>query len=651
MICVDDFQQDFPHTLPSDFAKFTSNANPVQHQAIERSLVNPVSFIHGPPATGKTKVLTDIVRAIKTSTSGEKILVTSFNHVAVDEIEHELLKAINDRSQSKVTRFYSNSRAMQDWKHERIPAGNFGNTHIQMRRNNLARSIEGVDEGFYLKGLDAVSGKQRKGLPRDFAWIKWHNMHKNLTRKVIVQTAVIFCTSSSIRSDGMIWRDVSGKELCYPASTCIFDEAGSAKHVDIMQPVVTLRQSLKRLIFCGDDKQLGPAIYSTKAQRIWQTTWLTEMLGQRRFPVTMLNVQYRSHDQLYAPTDSYFYNENMQSVHRTVNPRPLLRSLLQNMPFPFSHLGQTWTIYTWRGFIDVSASSECAIKGRRGDRSSWNELEAEVISKLFVALVKRLSLPPHKIGVITAYAKQAIKLRNKARLDNWSGLNNAGPKRDQANNALVHTINACQGAEWDIVLISLVRNEGMGGAGFAGESRRANVATSRARECVYFVGDYDYWESMDEDTKNRVAMSDIIARHKAAHEENNKTMPFVAKPNAPRVSQASASTATAMAMMTTTTTTTTTSTTTTTVTAASTSTPGNNVRNVAQNLGQMSISSAAKSSKKDDPLPHPATLETKLVVDDASNTTATQIVKKEEQPKDEPISKVNPTPCNFLPLL
>lgn len=41
----------------------------------------------------------------------------------------------------------------------------------------------------------------------------------------------------------------------------------------------------------------------------------------------------------------------------------------------------------------------------------------------------------------------------------------------------VHTIDAFQGKENDIMIISLVRSEGIG---FLSDYRRANVATSRA---------------------------------------------------------------------------------------------------------------------------------------------------------------------------
>ena len=648
---LDDSQQSPVLGLPANFPNFKTNSNPAQRQAIEWSLKKAVTFIHGPPATGKTKVLVDIIRAINFSSRKERILVTAYNHVAVDEIARGVLRFTPLESQTKdITRFYSDTRAFEDWKHERIPTGQFGRIHIQSQRNSLAHSLEEINEDYYLKGLDAISGRRRGGYLGNFSWVRWYNMHRYLTRKAMNRTVYMFCTSSSIRADGMVLNGGTAAELSWPASTCLMDEVGSAKHVDIMQPIVTMRNTLRRLIFCGDDKQLGPTIFSSMAQRIWHDTWLSEMLNGAQFPVTMLNIQYRSHSELYSPTNDYFYDGTIESVLITGEPRALLRNLLSLVPLRLSCNDHTWTVHSWRSFVHTSTTTECAIKDKEGDKSSWNDAEAEVVSALFQALVKDLSIHPSKIGVITGYKNQAFKLRDKARRDNWSGLNKAGSKRDNLNNSLVHTIDSCQGTEWDIVLISLVRNKRMGCAGHAGLPRRANVATSRAREAVYFIGDYDFWKDMEDDPKDRVAMSAIIDLHKVAHEKSTpKLPPFVARPSPQSVPQDPATTLTCTTS--TTTSTTTTSTTTTTITAAQTTAPEIGDSGKAPSLGQVGIGSNAEPSSQVKALPYPATADIKLVTDDATDSTTTPIVKREEQPKDEPISKVNLSLYNFLPLL
>ena len=52
----------------------------------------------------------------------------------------------------------------------------------------------------------------------------------------------------------------------------------------------------------------------------------------------------------------------------------------------------------------------------------------------------------------------------------------------------VSTINAAQGQEADLVIISLVRANATGSVGFTDDAKRFNVAITRARAGVIIVG-------------------------------------------------------------------------------------------------------------------------------------------------------------------
>ena len=88
-----------------------------------------------------------------------------------------------------------------------------------------------------------------------------------------------------------------------------------------------------------------------------------------------------------------------------------------------------------------------------------------------------------------------------------------------------------QGAEYEIVIVSLVKNREGTSAGFIGEYERANVTNPRAREAVYFVGSWDFWtrerkqDRKDTNTNskgviNRHYMSDIVNKHESLHQQN-----------------------------------------------------------------------------------------------------------------------------------
>lgn len=108
-----------------------------------------------------------------------------------------------------------------------------------------------------------------------------------------------------------------------------------------------------------------------------------------------------------------------------------------------------------------------------GDPSSRNRGEADVVLKLYRKL-KREGVG--SIKVITFYKGQYGELHSKLGRD---GL------RDGDS---INTVDSCQGTEADCVIISCARSNGAGRVGFTGHPNRLNVAISRARQRLYFVG-------------------------------------------------------------------------------------------------------------------------------------------------------------------
>ncbi|RZC70165.1 hypothetical protein C5167_033304 [Papaver somniferum] len=97
------------------------------------------------------------------------------------------------------------------------------------------------------------------------------------------------------------------------------------------------------------------------------------------------------------------------------------------------------------------------------------------------------------VGVISPYKAQVSALIKKI-----------GYKYEQQRNSVsVRSVDGFQGGEEDIILISTVRTFGCGSVGFLSNRQRTNVAITRARYCLWIVGDgqalinsYSVWRKL-----------------------------------------------------------------------------------------------------------------------------------------------------------
>jgi ATP-dependent RNA/DNA helicase IGHMBP2 len=114
-----------------------------------------------------------------------------------------------------------------------------------------------------------------------------------------------------------------------------------------------------------------------------------------------------------------------------------------------------------------------------GFDEAWNELldsrenagEAGLALRLWKEL-EAAGVRPGQVAVITPYAAQARLLKPTL------------PKGME-----VGTVDGFQGREKEIVIVSLVRSNEKGQVGFLSDTRRMNVAMTRARRLLIVIGD------------------------------------------------------------------------------------------------------------------------------------------------------------------
>lgn len=200
-----------------------------------------------------------------------------------------------------------------------------------------------------------------------------------------------------------------------------------------------LRCETHTIVMAGDNKQL-PALTSETGAQHGHDRSMMERLIATGYPTEFLECQHRMHPQIVDFPNRKFYDSRLQTDYAPpTSTQPV-------EPYEL-----------------VQVDGECDVAGT----SYVNAKEVEVCAKL----QKRLGKSYDEVIVITPYQAQARALLA-------AGVTN------------VHTIDSFQGREASAVILSIVRCHEMG---FWNDSRRLNVALTRAKHCLRIVGNCKRW--------------------------------------------------------------------------------------------------------------------------------------------------------------
>jgi helicase MOV-10 len=263
----------------------------------------------------------------------------------------------------------------------------------------------------------------------------------------------------------------------------VVDEAGHSWEVETLNTIAT-QQVGTLLILAGDPKQLGPVTHSDLGKENGLSKSFLERLLERpgyvrnveKFPatcgydsncVTKLITCYRCHPDIIRIPNSLYYEGDL--VDGTGMEARMLEqwSGLVTPKFPVI-------------FDNVKGENE-----QEGSSPSWfNQAEALQVLEYTKQLLALPSIKPEDIGIIAPYQKQVKKIR--------SLLEKTGVGKSQI---MVGSCEQFQGQERKIIIISTVRSEeGLLGLdskfnlGFVADSKRMNVAMTRAKALLIIVG-------------------------------------------------------------------------------------------------------------------------------------------------------------------
>jgi len=218
-----------------------------------------------------------------------------------------------------------------------------------------------------------------------------------------------------------------------------------------------------RIVLAGDHCQLPPTVLSKPAAREGLATSLLERLvAQYGDSVTSrLDVQYRMHAHIMQFSSQQFYDDTLLADEAVAS------HLLHDLPAIESSQLTAEPV----AFIDTAGADWTEELEPNGE-SKRNPKEGAFVLKK-VRELQAAGLSPRDIAVIAPYAAQVRWLREQ-----WD-----------ADDLEIDTVDGFQGREKEAVVISCVRSNSTGEIGFLADTRRMNVALTRARRKLIVVGD------------------------------------------------------------------------------------------------------------------------------------------------------------------
>jgi len=430
---------------PTPITEWKSELNASQRAAVEHALgAGDVAIIHGPPGTGKTTTVIELIR--QAIARGQKVLACAPSNLATDLLV-ERLAAAGER----VVRVGHPARVTPaaidhtlDCLVERHPDLKIARRLIRDARRlrddaaRWTRAARGRDERRELRedAAERIADARR--------------IEGQLVDYLLDGAAVVCATLTGV--DASILGDRR-------FDLVVIDEAAQATEPACWIPILRC----ERLVLAGDHCQLPPTILSRDAARLGLGRTLMERLlaTHGSLLARRLTTQYRMHSTIMEFPSAEFYEGSLEA-HGSVATHTL-----SECPGVAS---DAWTTRPLR-FIDTAGAGFEETR-EEGGASIANPGEASVaarIARRFLAA----GVAPTDLAVISPYSAQVRLVRESIGDTSME----------------IDTVDGFQGREKEAVLVSLVRSNERGEIGFLGDYRRMNVAWTRARRALIVIGD------------------------------------------------------------------------------------------------------------------------------------------------------------------
>ena len=502
----------FAKCLPMTLEPFNSNLDASQFEAISFALNSgdrPISLIHGPPGTGKTTTVAELIQQA-VHMYKFKVLVTAPSNVAVDNVLERLV----------VNQSTSATKRLKRKTLQRLKAVRLGHP-ARMKASILPYSLESLVQN--ADGTEIVSDVRDE--LQSFLRILTNPKSRGADKRVAYREVKALRKEVRSREEKVV------KDLVSEAQVILATNVGAASSIlkDVMFDLVVIdeaAQSLeascwipilrgKRLILAGDHCQLPPTIKNNTprvqkglGKTLFERTM--EMYGDTNSPNSkgtvsrMLRVQYRMHLDIANWASAAMYHGQLET-HESVKSRTLsqLPHIRDTQDGTGEEIGEMRLL-----LIDTAGCDMHETVNAAGSR--YNDGEAQIVSQHIHTLLA-MGLKQEEIAVISPYNGQVELLRTMLLPD--------APKLE------IRSVDGFQGGEREAVVMSLVRSSDRGGAagiGFLKDDRRLNVAVTRSKRHCAVVCDSET-VSQSEFVKGLIEWMEEYGVHQSAIEYLSST--------------------------------------------------------------------------------------------------------------------------------
>ncbi|KAJ5819927.1 DNA helicase [Penicillium riverlandense] len=437
-----------------------------------------LALIHGPPGTGKTHTLIELI--LQLVQRKQRVLVCGPSNISVDNIVERLAP-----TKVPVVRIGHPARL--------LPSVLDHSLEVLTQTSDAGGIVKDVRKEIDAKQASirkTKTGRERKAIYNDLKSLRqeFRERESKCVHDLVRESSVALATLHG----------AGGHQLKQQQfDVVIIDEASQALEAQCWIPLI----SAKKVILAGDHLQLPPTVKfkdpvkgakksngketkdnesANPEDNKWtkdvslETTLFDRLLSMHGSEVkTMLTTQYRMHEKIMNfPSDQLY--ESKLIAAEAVKAR-----LLIDLPYEVEDTDDTrepLVLWDTQGgdFPEKTETDDIGKKEALLGESKSNEMEAMVVARHVDNLVDA-GVHPEDIAVITPYNGQLAVLSQKL--------------REKYPDLELGSVDGFQGREKEAIVVSLVRSNDEQEVGFLRDKRRLNVAMTRPKRHLCVCGD------------------------------------------------------------------------------------------------------------------------------------------------------------------